>query len=468
MPAKPLLLLLLLLTLPSAPGCAAEPDTLATEAGKKPSEVHPWRMLGDVLITNGSFLLMDRFVLNEPFSKVTFRSMRRNLRSSFVWDNDAQFMNQFGHPYQGSIFYNSARSNGFSVLGSASAVALGSLLWEYACETDPPSVNDMVTTVASGTLFGELTHQMSQHIIDNRRRGAGRVIREAANAVLCPADAFERLVSGRMWKLGANAEADSKEPVSLLRVAVADRYAVAMKPASHGRHLPAVAIVMEQGGADGEAHRKPYDFFALDGMLTLGSSAFFARLALEARLCSTPLTASEDISGELGLYQFYRYEDTRLADSLRGPFPFGETAAFGPGVMFSMPRLLPRMAFEQRLFVHGVALGSAESDYYMVKDRHYNMGSGYGASAMSRLTWQGRASLQADAYYLHLFTWKNAMGDSGNARLLSLGLQLRARLTPHVGLMLGATSFSRHSHYTHHENKAARSYELRAGLEWAL
>lgn len=446
----------------------------------------PLAALSNVLITHSSFFLIDRYLLDEqPYSKVTMHTIHRNLKSPFVWDNDNYFQNQFGHPYQGSIYYNSARRNGYSMLQSMPFVLAGSLMWEYCGESELPSLNDMVTTVASGTMWGELTHRLAGEITDNGDTGGSRVAREVALTILNPMESLHRLISGRMWKVRGGPTTGSSN-VSMLSVVAGNRYAVATQPATHGSHLPFVNATLEYGMADGERHLKPFDFFTIDLQLEFGSPSFFSHLGLTGRLCSTPIAAKDDACGEVGLYQYYSYYDSHLSDSVRGPLPFGETASLGPGVMLSLPRLTPKLGFDQRLYAHGVILGTAESDYYQCYKRHYNMGSGYGLSSLSRLKYGPAAMLQLDASYTHLYTWKgyepanisslptddandlNVLGDRSQTRLLKVGVQLHAPLAKHLGISLGGTYFSRRTHYRYHPDRHVESYELKAGLEWSL
>ena len=194
----------------------------------------------------------------------------------------------------------------------------------------------------------------------------------------------------------------------------------------------------------------------------------------------------ENMSAEIGLYQFFKYEDTHLkGDSTRSPFPYGEMASFGPGIIFSFPRVSPHIRLEQNLFAHGVVLGAVISDYYKFRNRTYNMGTGYGASSTSRLKWEKAGSLQLSAYFMHLFTWKgyepkrpddytfenkhfDVLGDRSDARLLSISLKARINLSQHMGLTAGASYHLRHTHYKHHENRHAESCDIHAGLEWNL
>ncbi|MCS6306074.1 MAG: DUF3943 domain-containing protein [Nitrospira sp.] len=66
--------------------------------------------------------------------------------SKWVFDNDQFSVNQFLHPYGGSIYYGIARSTGLSFWESLLASSAGSFLWEIAGETTPPSINDMIAT----------------------------------------------------------------------------------------------------------------------------------------------------------------------------------------------------------------------------------------------------------------------------------------------------------------------------------
>ena len=448
------------------------------------------RAVGTLLFANGSIHLIDRLT-DHNYSQVTMHSIRRNVQSGFVWDNDMFFINQLGHPFQGGLNFNAARNNGFSFLQSMAFTVGGALLWEYCGETEQPSINDIVTTTVAGTMFGECSHRLADHVIDDGDTGARRVLREATAFFLNPLQGLERLLTGRMWKVRRTNSLNDQttnplnDRASSCTVTFSDRYVVAADGASHGHHHSFIAISAEYGEtADGESHCNLYDFIAVDGAFAFGGDQpVIPRLNVTARILSTPLTSHHSpLTTELGLYQFYRYDDTRLSDSLRGPFPFGETASFGPGII--MKSASPRLAFEERLFVRGVILGSAESDYYHCYERQYNMGSGYGASSLTRLTWSDAINFQFDAYYLHLYTWRgyeprtvadveadgnpNVLGDRSHARMLKLDVQLQARLTPHCGLALGAAWFSRNTHYKYHPNNHADSYELRAGLMWKL
>src|ERR1700761_628677 len=52
----------------------------------------------------------DKFLKKADYANISFKTVGNNLKpSSWTWDDDNFQTNQFGHPYQGSLFYNSFR-----------------------------------------------------------------------------------------------------------------------------------------------------------------------------------------------------------------------------------------------------------------------------------------------------------------------------------------------------------------------
>ena len=74
--------------------------------------------------------------------------------SKWVLDNDQFSVNQFLHPYSGSIYYGLARSAGLTFWESFLYSVAGSFLWEMGGEKTPPSINDMIATPIGGTFLG--------------------------------------------------------------------------------------------------------------------------------------------------------------------------------------------------------------------------------------------------------------------------------------------------------------------------
>ncbi|MBN1924707.1 MAG: DUF3943 domain-containing protein [Prolixibacteraceae bacterium] len=77
-----------------------------------------------------------------------------------VFDHDMFIINYVGHPYQGSYYYNSMRSQNATILQSSLFCIAQSFLWEYVWEggMEQPSIQDLITTPVGGILLGELVH----------------------------------------------------------------------------------------------------------------------------------------------------------------------------------------------------------------------------------------------------------------------------------------------------------------------
>ena len=86
-----------------------------------------------------------------------------------VWDEDHWEINYVGHPYAGSLYYNTIRAQGGNALQSFVFSAFISTSWEYLFEAtaEQPSIQDLIVTPIAGAIIGELTHQATLHMQKN-------------------------------------------------------------------------------------------------------------------------------------------------------------------------------------------------------------------------------------------------------------------------------------------------------------
>src|SRR4029079_9991701 len=115
------------------------------------------------------------------------------------FDQDSFATNQLGHPYQGLLYHGVARSSGLNFWASLGYTFTGSLLWETAGETTPPSFNDQVASGIAGSFLGESFFRMANRLLEGGR-GAGGFWRELGAASLSPATGFNRLAGGDRFK----------------------------------------------------------------------------------------------------------------------------------------------------------------------------------------------------------------------------------------------------------------------------
>jgi hypothetical protein len=141
--------------------------------------------------------LFDRLVLGEEY-KSNLTSIRRNLRSRWVIEGDPFQINQFGHPYQGSIYHGFARSAGLNYWEALGYTVAASALWEIAGETTPPSRNDLIATGIGGTFMGEALFRLANLILENADGPPG-TRRSLTAALLSPTNSFSRGFFGRRY-----------------------------------------------------------------------------------------------------------------------------------------------------------------------------------------------------------------------------------------------------------------------------
>ncbi len=63
-----------------------------------------------------------------------------------ILDNDHLNTNMFAHPYNGSLYFNAGRSNGYNFWQSELFAIGGSAMWEMFMECEYPSTNDIIAT----------------------------------------------------------------------------------------------------------------------------------------------------------------------------------------------------------------------------------------------------------------------------------------------------------------------------------
>ena len=166
-----------------------------------PTSKRPWQALAEVTGINVFVQLFDRYVTSEEFAQTTLRSIKRNFTDGMVWDNDLFNTNMFMHPYHGNLYFNAARTNGLSFWESAPFSLLGSAMWEFLGETEPPAINDIIATTCGGIAIGEISHRLSLTVLDDRERGFKRFMREAVATIVNPIQGLHRIISGDAWRV---------------------------------------------------------------------------------------------------------------------------------------------------------------------------------------------------------------------------------------------------------------------------
>ena len=133
-----------------------------------------------------------------------FERWKYHADKGIVWDKDNPIFNYILHPYGGAVYYMSARSCGFNVLGSlAYSTFVSAFLWEYGieCFNEIPSVQDLFITPVAGMVVGECFYRIKRTIVANNYHLFGSwFLGHMVAWIVDPLNEFVGLISGNPCK----------------------------------------------------------------------------------------------------------------------------------------------------------------------------------------------------------------------------------------------------------------------------
>src|SRR5688572_5713393 len=161
-----------------------------------------WRAAGELMLVQVIPWAYNYYVRDADFAHISMESIKHNIQfSNWEWDDNSFKTNQFAHPYHGSLYFSSFRTNGYSFWQSAPAAFAGSYIWEVAGETHPPAPNDFINTSLGGISLGEMTYRLSNHIVRDNQRGFKRQMQEVFAFLVNPMNGFNRILDGRWGRV---------------------------------------------------------------------------------------------------------------------------------------------------------------------------------------------------------------------------------------------------------------------------
>lgn len=277
-----------------------DPHSWETGAGR--SYVLP---AGEILLYEVLLNLFDRnFVEPKEDYRTSWSTIWDHITDPhWVVDNDQYKVNQFLHPYGGSIYYGLARSAGLNFWESFFYSIAGSYVWEIAGETTNPSINDMVTTPVGGTFLGEPFFRMASLILEDAQGKPG-FWRELGAAVIAPPLGFNRLVFGDKF----DAVFPSHAPATFLRLQGGGTISSRSRNVSTDVEGGAVAdFTFTYGlpGKPGYTYRRPFDYF--DFHVRAVTANTLENINSRGFLLGTTYAPGESTRGIWGLYGSYDY-----------------------------------------------------------------------------------------------------------------------------------------------------------------
>jgi hypothetical protein len=233
-----------------------------------------------------------------------FSSIGRNLHRGWGVDRDTFTINQLGHPYQGSVYHGFARASGLNYWQSLGYTFAGSLLWEIAGETTPPSRNDQISTGIGGTFLGEALFRMSSLWLE---KGTGpRFWRELVATAISPPLGFNRLAFGERFRdVFPSKDPEYYSAVQAGIVAATQNRRDGSKQIHRQEGI--VEFTMDYGlpGKPGYTYDRPFDYFSFQAAASTGIG--FESISTRGLLLGTDYDIGDHYRGVWGVYGSYNY-----------------------------------------------------------------------------------------------------------------------------------------------------------------
>lgn len=382
-------------------------------AALAPDEVVPWEQMPnksylvpavEIVGFLGLLNVYDRYAYPNQMQdgkKVyssTFSSTWDHLRKqNWVFDQDPFNINQFAHPYQGATMYGLARSTGLGFWESLAYSNAGSFLWKMAGETDPPSINDQITTGNAGSLLGEALFRMAELVLNDGGSKPG-FWHEAGAAVISPPTAFNRTVFGDRFKTIY----PSLNPATFWNFQLGS----SLNSSTETAVTMNFAMAYGLPGKPGYTYTRPMDYFDFEISSQAKSSNPVNNIMLRGLLYGRDYHAGNDYRGIWGLYGSYDYLSPAVFRVSTTALSLGTTGQLwvGPGIAL------------QGTLLGGVGFGAAGTTPGSEGFRDYHYGVAPQGLLALRLLFGNRASLELDArgYYVTGSGELNSLSTSGN------------------------------------------------------
>ena len=451
-----------------------------------------WRAGAETVGVNLGLWAFDRYVLKGHYAYISWSTIKENFKHGFDWDDDHLHTNMFDHPYNGSIFFNAGRSNGFNFWQSELFAIGGSAMWEMFMEREYPSTNDIIATPVGGAALGEVLYRTSDLILDDRSTGGERFGREFAAFLIDPMKGLNRIFTGAAWKTRTTSGRRFGLPPISVDLSLGAR-AISLIEYDEGSRAGAVAeINIEYGDRFAETTRAPYDYFSfLMELQVIKSQPLLSRVEIMGRLLSKELVEKNGVNLNVGLYQHFDYFDSDTIRPERNvdylpcsvPYKMGIPASVGGGAMvkYAPSRL---MTLDGYVHLNGVVLAGVLTDFYRDYHRNYNWGSGFAVKA--GVNWalaDDRVSVRLANQFYRIYTWSgydssydwsltpegapvDVQGNSSYSSFNHLEASVNYRLWKRLYLTGGVDYYSRLTQYTgmslHIDNATINSPILRS------
>ncbi|MGI9627917.1 MAG: DUF3943 domain-containing protein [Longimicrobiales bacterium] len=385
-------------------------------------------------------------------SQMNPRTWWRNFQEGMGWDDNNFSTNQFAHPYQGALYYNAARANGYSYWESFPFAVAGSLLWECCGETHLMSVNDWAATSIGGAGVGEMLYRASSMVLDNTATGSERGWREAGAFLLNPSRGLSRLIRGDINRVYENPE----HPNDRIPDRLGNTLHLGSRTIGDGLFLSDGSstggffeLSMIYGSMFELDRNKPFDFFTLSTQINFGEKTALGRLAIRANLYHRDLKRTEGRLHKFLIVQNFDYDNNNT-------FEFGGQSV--GALLLSNWQISDRVRIVTEVNGDWMIMGAVNSEFALVAEipgvrerfREYDFGTGLGTRLGGHLSIGDLqvAEVEYRATWLTTLNGSNANGEDANHFVQQGTVRGKIPVTDNFGIGLDWSVFSRDSYFS--------------------
>ena len=430
-------------------------DVMSSMNPETESQKRFWAAAGGVAFFDLVPWAFNRYVSQAEFAYISMDTFRANVTAGFGYDRDSFKTDQASHPFHGSLFFNSARSNGYNFWESGIFAAAGSFVWELALEKEPPAINDLVNTTLGGMSRGEVLHRLATMLRDNTATGSGRFWRELGAGVMDPAGFLTRLTRGELKETSPNP--DDRLPGAFRLDGDLGYRHVGGSASNPDQALVSLSILY--GDPFAGAAKKPFDAFTLGLDVSVPATPLMTRFELRGIVGGRELgDASASARHILGVFMEYEYVDNQAQVLGAQAFSGGLLSRFG---------LKGGMCLDTSATAIAFPLAGVGTTNFLnpLSGRSFDYGPGGGLRATARLNRNGRELLSA-AYAVGWFHTLD--GSSDNNTLQYFRASGRWPFGEKLGVGAGYSWYSRHTTYSGFFEGTKTQSEWRAFVSWKL
>ncbi len=409
----------------------------------------------DIVLFDFSLNRFDHYAVDESVYGSPSSNFRHNIHQHWVVDTDPFAVNQFYHPYQGSMYQQFARSAGLGFWESSLYTFMGSALWEEAGEHTNPSINDQVATGIGGNFLGEPLFRMASLLLetsDNRKPGFWR---ELGAAVISPSTGANRLFYGDKF----DGVFPSHDPAAFTRIdlgVIISAHESSTVNANSQSGTPAIpqeykknsasldsTIAYGLPGKPGYTYTRPFDYFSFE--FTASTTNSFENIISRGLLIGTDYEWGDNYRGIWGLYGTYDYIAPQIFRVSTTGFGVGTTNQWWMSRSVAVQStFLGGTGYGAAGVTHGSGVGASNANGEGQRDYHYGI-TPEGLIA-ARLIFGTRVSLDSSVrdYYVSRL---GASESTGTENILRADVSLTFRVWNLHGLTVRYTESRRNANY---------------------